>query len=93
MINSIGSSGASLSGIGTAAAPRGEGAAKTAKPTSSIEDRGAVSTTVSQLAAQGAPIDMDRVSALKAAIRAGTYKADPQAISRAMISGDLGAGL
>jgi negative regulator of flagellin synthesis FlgM len=93
MINSIGSSGASLSGIGTGAAQRGEGAAKINKSTSSIEDRGAVSTTVSQLAAQGAPIEMDRVSAIRSAIKAGTYKADPQAIARAMISSDLGTGL
>lgn len=93
MINSIGSSGTSLSGIGTGAAQRGDAAAKIAKPTTSVEDRGAVSTTVSQMAAEGAPIDTDRVSALKAAIKAGTYKADPQAISRAMISGDLETGL
>jgi negative regulator of flagellin synthesis FlgM len=93
MINSIGPSSTSLSGIGTNATQRGEGAQKVDRPTSSIEDRAAVSTTVSQLAAGGAPIDGDRVAALKAGIKAGSYRADPQAISRAMISTDLGAGL
>jgi negative regulator of flagellin synthesis FlgM len=93
MINSIGSSSTSLVGIGSSATQRSEAAGKIDKPVSALEDRGAVSTTVSQLAAQGAPIDSDRVSALKAAIKAGTYKADPQAIARSMMSGDLGTGL
>ncbi|WBO22128.1 flagellar biosynthesis anti-sigma factor FlgM [Sphingomonas abietis] len=93
MINSIGSPGTSLTGIGSSATQRGEAATKINKPASSLEDRGAVSTTVSQLASQGAPIDSDRVSALKAAIKAGTYKADPHAIAQAMISADMGAKL
>jgi negative regulator of flagellin synthesis FlgM len=93
MINSIGPSSTSLSGIGTHTTQRGEGAQRSEKPTSSLEDRAAVSTTVSQLAAQGAPIDGDRVAALRTAIKSGSYRADPQAISRAMISTDLGADL
>lgn len=93
MINSIGPSSTSLSGIGTNAAQRGEAAQKIDKPTSALEDRAAVSTTVSQLAAGGAPIDSDRVAALRAGIKLGSYRADPQAIARAMISTDLGAGL
>jgi flagellar biosynthesis anti-sigma factor FlgM len=93
MINSIGPSSTSLSGIGTNATQRSEGAQKVDKPTSSLEDRAAVSTTISQLAAQGVPIDSDRVAALRAGIKSGSYRADPQAISRAMISADLGTGL
>lgn len=95
MINSIGlSTGSSLTNVGAhAATQRGEAAQRTSSLTSSPEDRAAVSTTVSQIAAQGAPIDIDRVAALKAAIRSGQYRADPKAIAGGMISGDLGTGL
>lgn len=95
MINSIGlSTGSSLAGIGgQSATQRGEGPARVSNLTASPEDRGAVTTTVSQIAAQGAPIDMDRVAALKAAIRSGQYRVDAKAVAGNMISSDLGAGL
>lgn len=96
MISGIGlSTGGSLSGIGGGtAAQRGEGAQRvSSKPAVALEDRAAVSSTVSQLAAQGAPIDGDRVAALKAAIKGGTYRADPAKIAGSMIDADLGASL
>jgi negative regulator of flagellin synthesis FlgM len=93
MINSISGSGGSLSGIGATSTQRGEGAQKLARTGAAAEDRASISNTVAQMAAQGAPVETDRVSALKAAIKAGTYKADPQAIARAMISSDIGTGL
>ena len=93
MINSVSGTGGTLSGIGASSAQRGEGPQKLARAGGAAEDRASISNTVAQMAAEGAPIETDRVSALKAAIRAGTYKADPQAIANAMIRSDLGAGL
>jgi negative regulator of flagellin synthesis FlgM len=95
MINGIGlTSGGSLTGVGgQTSTQRGEGPARVNTPTSSPEDRGAVSTTVSRIAAEGAPIDTDRVAALRAAIKSGSYKPDAKAIAGSMISSDMGAGL
>jgi negative regulator of flagellin synthesis FlgM len=95
MINGIGlSGGGSLSGVGSqSGTQRSEGAARVNIPTSSLEDRSAVSTTVSRIAAEGAPIDGDRVASLRAAIKSGTYRPDAKAIAGSMISADLGAGL
>ena len=61
MINSIGlSTGGSLAGIGgQAPAQRGEAAQRTSSLTTAPEDRAAVSTTVSQIAAQGAPLPVE----------------------------------
>lgn len=91
MINSISGTGGALSGIGAASTQRGEGAQKLARPGTASEDRASISNTVAQMAAEGAPIETDRVSALKAAIRAGTYRADPHAIAAAMIHSDIGS--
>ncbi|HLZ78608.1 MAG TPA: flagellar biosynthesis anti-sigma factor FlgM [Sphingomonas sp.] len=95
MINGIGlSTGGSLASVGGhSAAQRGEAAQRTSNLTASPEDRAAVSTTVSQIAGQGAPVAVDRVAALKAAIRSGQYRADPTAIAGGMINSDLGASL
>ncbi len=95
MINSIGlSTGGSLIGIGGhSATQRGEGANRISTQTAASEDSAAVSTTASQIAAQGAPIDGDRVAALRAAIRSGQYRADPKAVAISMIGSDLGTGL
>ncbi|UAK26051.1 flagellar biosynthesis anti-sigma factor FlgM [Sphingomonas nostoxanthinifaciens] len=41
------------------------------------------------LAAQGAPVDTDKVAAIRASIAAGTYKIDPKAIAGAMVAQDL----
>jgi negative regulator of flagellin synthesis FlgM len=91
MINSVTGTSSAISSIGTGATQRGEGAQKLARTGAAAEDRASISNTVAQMAAEGAPVETDRVSALKAAIKAGTYKADPQAIATAMIRSDLGA--
>jgi len=95
MINGIGlSNGGSLVGIGGKTTQRGEGAQRVAPTsTASIEDRAAVSTTSSQMVAQGAPVDLDRVASLRAAIKAGQYRPDAKAIAGTMIQSDMGAGL
>ena len=90
MINSVTGTSSSIASIGTGATQRGEGAQKLARTGAAAEDRASISNTVAQMAAEGAPIETDRVSALKAAIKAGTYKADPQAIATAMINSDIG---
>lgn len=93
MINSVTGTSSTITSIGTGAAQRGEGSQKPARAGAAAEDRASISNTVAQMAAEGAPIETDRVSALKAAIRAGTYKADPQAIAKAMINSDMETGL
>ncbi len=94
MINGIGLSTGSSLGIGAqTATQRGEGAARIKPSTAALEDRGAVTTTVSQLAAMGAPVDVDRVAALRSAIRSGSYRIDPQAIAGKMIGADMSASL
>lgn len=47
------------------------------------------STPVASMAAQGAPIDMDRVAAVKNAIKSGNYPVDADAIAERMIALDL----
>src|SRR3546814_5359812 len=39
-----------------------------------------------RMAAEGAPVDMDRVAAIKAAIASGNYPVDPAAIADRMIA-------
>ncbi len=91
MINAIGVSGGSLANVtGQGGATRGEAVSRATVPAGAAEDRAAVSTTISRLAAGGPPIGMERVSALRDAIRSGSYRADPKAIASAMISSDLG---
>lgn len=41
------------------------------------------------MAAEGAPIDMDRVAAIKAAIASGNYPVNPSAIAERMVALDL----
>jgi negative regulator of flagellin synthesis FlgM len=49
----------------------------------------AQATPAAEMAAQGAPIDMDKVAAIRAKIADGSYKIDPQAIADRMIALDL----
>lgn len=47
------------------------------------------STPAARMAAQGAPIDLDRVAAIKSAIAAGNYPVDADAIADRMMALDL----
>jgi negative regulator of flagellin synthesis FlgM len=47
------------------------------------------STPASRMAAQGAPVDTDKVAAIKAAIASGNYPVNPQVIAEKMIALDL----
>lgn len=51
----------------------------------------ASASPAARMAAEGAPIDMDRVAAIKAAIAAGNYPVNPSAIADRMIELDLPA--
>jgi negative regulator of flagellin synthesis FlgM len=49
------------------------------------------SSPAARMAAQGAPVDMDRIAAIKAAIASGNYPVDPAAIAERMVALDLSA--
>ena len=87
MINGIGSSTtALLGGVGV-----GTGAGITRLVGPRPQGASALSTSA-QIVADGAPIETDRVASLRAAIRVGSYRADPAAIAAKMIAADLGGG-
>ena len=62
--------------------------AKVAPTTSAIAEE-AMTNPVAQLAAQGAPLDVDKISRIKAAIASGNYPVDADAIADKMIDLDL----
>lgn len=47
-------------------------------------------TPFARMAAEGAPVDMDRVAAIKQAIASGNYPVDAEKIAERMIALDLG---
>lgn len=91
MINSVGQnsvSSADLSKLregGKAGAAAGSAGKSSAVPLAG----GVVSTPAARMAAEGAPVDTDRVSAIKDAIASGNYPVDPDRIAQSMIELDL----
>lgn len=51
----------------------------------------ASASPAARMAAEGAPVDMDRVAAIKAAIASGNYPVDAKAIAERMVALDLSA--
>lgn len=47
-------------------------------------------TPIARMAAEGAPVDFDRIAAIKEAIAAGKYPVDAEKIADRMIALDLG---
>lgn len=92
MINPLGTAGAirGVDQLRAGGVKRGEPAAKVAA--TGTDATSAPATPAAQLAAEGAPIDSDKVAAVKAQIEAGTYRIDPQAIANRMIALDLPGG-
>ncbi len=85
MINGIGSSTtALLGGVG------GGSANGVTRLVGARTQSSSALTTSAQIVADGAPIEGDRIASLRAAIRAGSYRADPSAIATRMIAADLG---
>jgi negative regulator of flagellin synthesis FlgM len=68
--------------------------ARAASPAGSAVSGGssASATPAAQMAAQGAPVDMERVEAIKAAIASGNYPVDAERIAERMIALDLPGG-
>lgn len=90
MIKSVGQS---ISSPIELAKLREGGKTKTAASVESSVDTGAsaetTATPAARMAAQGAPVDMDRIAAVKAAIASGKYPVDPERIAEKMIALDL----
>lgn len=59
------------------------------KGSSIVSFSAASSTPAGRMAAEGAPVDLDRVAAIKAAIASGNYPVDPAAIADRMLALDL----
>ncbi|GLV21773.1 hypothetical protein TomMM35A_16290 [Sphingobium sp. TomMM35A] len=55
----------------------------------SVSSFSASASPAARMAAEGAPVDMDRVAAIKAAIASGNYPVDPAAIADKMLALDL----
>ena len=56
------------------------------------QSAGVSSSPAARMAAQGAPLDMDKIGAIKAAIASGNYPVDAEAIAQKMIDLDLPQG-
>lgn len=87
MINGIGSTTNALLGTQLGGAKGADAAARAG--TAARPGQMSASTLMAQMAAEGAPIETDRVAAIRAAIKAGTYTADPEAIAAKMVSLDV----
>jgi len=88
-------SGIGATGIARAIDLRGDGIARN-EPVAKVaaagtEEASAPASPAATLAAMGAPIDADKVAAIKARIADGSYHVDPQAIAQRMIALDLPA--
>jgi len=51
----------------------------------------ASASPAARMAAEGAPVDMDRIAAIKSAIASGNYPVDANAIAERMVALDLSA--
>ena len=90
MINGIGKSGAGRIDAQRSQADKA-GAAPASASVLPISERSATAGgVVGALVAQGAPVDTDKVSALRQAIAEGRYRVDSELIADKMIAADLG---
>lgn len=90
MINGIGKSGTGRIELQRAGESQGAAAAASVGSPAAEGRSGGVGGVVSALVSQGAPIDGDKVAAIRAAIAEGRYSVDPDAIAERMIAADLG---
>ncbi|EQB32047.1 flagellar biosynthesis anti-sigma factor FlgM [Sphingobium ummariense] len=89
MIKSVGQS---MSAAIEASRLREGGKTRAASPagTGGVSSSSASSTSpAARMAAEGAPVDMDRIAAIKAAIASGNYPVDPSTIAEKMLALDL----
>lgn len=91
MINSVGQS---ISSAIEANRLREGSKTRAASATGSTGTTASASTSASpaaRMAAEGAPVDMDRIAAIKAAIASGNYPVNPSVIADRMMALDLPA--
>lgn len=88
MINSVGNG---IGGLLGATGLRESGKARTSASTGSTTSASvsASASPAARMAAEGAPVDMDRIAAIKSAIASGNYPVDAHAIAERMIALDL----
>ncbi len=94
MINSVGqniSSGIEAARLRESGKARGAAATGSATATATAS-ASASASPAARMAAEGAPVDMDRIAAIKAAIASGNYPVNAQAIADRMVELDLPAG-
>ncbi len=91
MINGIGKSGAERIELHRAGAGQGPAAAAPSGIASPDERASGVGNVVADLVGMGAPVDGDKVSAIRQAIAEGRYAVNPEAIAERMIAADLPA--
>lgn len=89
MINSVGQSISSAIGV-TSLREGGKARASSAPgATTSASAASESASPAARMAAEGAPVDMDRIAAIKAAIASGNYPVDANAIAERMVDLDL----
>ncbi|MBH1991396.1 MAG: flagellar biosynthesis anti-sigma factor FlgM [Sphingomonadaceae bacterium] len=69
----------------------GKTRASSATGTNSAVSSASSASPAARMAAEGAPVDMDRITAIKAAIASGNYPVDANAIAERMVALDLPA--
>jgi negative regulator of flagellin synthesis FlgM len=90
MINSVGQSISSAIGANSL---RESGKTRASAPGGATvsSSASASASPAARMAAEGAPVDMDRIAQIKAAIASGNYPVDADAIAERMIALDLPA--
>lgn len=91
MINGVGKTGQAALQPSALSADRAAAAGKVSAPSVDRNAPGAASIS-GDLARMGAPVDSDKVAAIRAAIAEGRYPVDPDRIAAAMVALDLPVG-
>lgn len=90
MINSIGQGISSAIGA-TSLRETGKARASSTGGASATVSTAASASPAARMAAEGAPVDLDRIAQIKSAIASGNYPVDADAIAERMIALDLPA--
>ncbi|MCI4591563.1 flagellar biosynthesis anti-sigma factor FlgM [Sphingobium sp. BYY-5] len=88
MINAVGQSISSAIGA-TSLREGGKARAASTADATTISASSASASPAARMAAEGAPVDLDRIAAIKSAIASGNYPVDADAIAERMIALDL----
>ena len=88
MINSVGQSIGNAIGA-TSLRESGKTRATTATGATPASSAAASTSPAARMAAEGAPVDMDKIAAIKSAIASGNYPVNADAIAERMLELDL----